>query len=120
MAVKDYYELLEVAPTATAAEIKKAFREQIAKYHPDKVQHLGKEFQAMAAERVASVAKLRQAHEQLAGKLAPMADDAAFTLTLGIQGAADKGDIEEIKKTLGELADNRVHAVQRLQRVEEH
>jgi hypothetical protein len=53
VSVKNYYDLLEVAPTATAAEIKKAFREQIAKYHPDKVQHLGKEFQTMAAERAA-------------------------------------------------------------------
>jgi curved DNA-binding protein CbpA len=55
VAVKDYYELLDVAPTATAAQIKKAFREQIAKYHPDKVHHLGKEFQAMAAERAAAL-----------------------------------------------------------------
>lgn len=55
MAVKDYYELLEIPPTAPAEEIKKAFRAQIAKYHPDKVQHLGKEFQAMAAERAAEL-----------------------------------------------------------------
>ena len=55
MAVKDYYGLLEVPPTSSADEIKKAFRAQIAKYHPDKVQHLGKEFQAMAAERAAEL-----------------------------------------------------------------
>jgi curved DNA-binding protein CbpA len=53
--LKDYYELLEVSPTAPADEVKRAFRQQIAKYHPDKVQHLGKEFQAMAAERAAEL-----------------------------------------------------------------
>ena len=35
---------------ASADEIKRAFRQQIARYHPDKVQHLGKEFQALAAD----------------------------------------------------------------------
>jgi curved DNA-binding protein CbpA len=35
--------------------VKKSFRAQIAKYHPDKVQHLGKEFQAMAADRAAEL-----------------------------------------------------------------
>ena len=53
MAVKNYYELLEIAPNASADEVKKSFRAQIARYHPDKVQHLGKEFQSMAAERAA-------------------------------------------------------------------
>jgi len=53
--VKNYYELLEIGPTATADEVKRAFRAQIAKYHPDKVQHLGKEFQAMAADRAAEL-----------------------------------------------------------------
>jgi curved DNA-binding protein CbpA len=53
--VKNYYELLELPPTASADEIKRAFRGQIAKYHPDKVQHLGKEFQAMAADRAAEL-----------------------------------------------------------------
>lgn len=51
MAPKDYYQLLEVAPTAPADEVKRAFRLQIARYHPDKVQHLGQEFQSMAMER---------------------------------------------------------------------
>ena len=41
--------MLTVAPDAPADEIKKAFRREIARYHPDKVQHLGPEFQEMAA-----------------------------------------------------------------------
>src|SRR5436309_4088428 len=53
--LKDYYALLEIAPTSSADEVKRAFRQQIAMYHPDKVQHLGKEFQAMAAERAAAL-----------------------------------------------------------------
>ena len=39
--MKNYYELLEIAASATADDVKRAFRAQIAKYHPDKVQHLG-------------------------------------------------------------------------------
>jgi curved DNA-binding protein CbpA len=31
--------------------VKRSFRAQIARYHPDKVQHLGREFQSMAADR---------------------------------------------------------------------
>jgi hypothetical protein len=41
--------MLSVPRTAPADEIKKAFRREIARYHPDKVQHLGQEFQEMAA-----------------------------------------------------------------------
>lgn len=47
--MKNYYEMLSVARNAPADEIKKAFRREIARYHPDKVQHLGAEFQEMAA-----------------------------------------------------------------------
>ena len=53
--MKDYYGLLEVVPTAPPDEVKRAFRLQIARYHPDKVQHLGQEFQAMAADRAAEL-----------------------------------------------------------------
>ena len=33
--LKDYYKILEVAPAATAEDIKKAFRKMAFKYHPD-------------------------------------------------------------------------------------
>ena len=53
--LKDYYRLLESHRPRPADEMKRAFRLQIARYHPDKVQHLGQEFQAMAAERAAEL-----------------------------------------------------------------
>ena len=52
---KNHYDVLEVAPTAPAEEIKRAFRAQIALYHPDKVHHLGKEFKEMAAGRATAL-----------------------------------------------------------------
>ncbi len=55
MASKTHYEVLELPATATSEEIKRSFRALIARYHPDKVQHLGKEFQDMAAERAAEL-----------------------------------------------------------------
>lgn len=53
--VKTHYELLGLENTADADAIKKAFRREIARYHPDKVIHLGTEFQEMAATRAAEL-----------------------------------------------------------------
>jgi hypothetical protein len=53
--VKTHYELLGLEPTADADAIKKSFRREIARYHPDKVVHLGSEFQEMAATRAAAL-----------------------------------------------------------------
>lgn len=52
---RTHYELLSVEPSASGSAIKSAFREQIARYHPDKVVHLGQEFQDLAAERTAEL-----------------------------------------------------------------
>lgn len=53
--MRNYYEMLSIEPTADASTIKTAFRREIARYHPDKVIHLGPEFQEMAAARAAEL-----------------------------------------------------------------
>ena len=53
--MKTHYELLGLEPCADTEAIKKAFRREIARYHPDKVIHLGAEFQELAATRAAEL-----------------------------------------------------------------
>jgi hypothetical protein len=71
---KALYQLLDVAADAPTEEIKRAFRCEIAKYHPDKVQHLGKEFQEIAARKAA---ELTRAYKTLTDSAARADYDAA-------------------------------------------
>ncbi len=52
---KDPYALLGLSRGARADEIKHAYREQMAQYHPDKVAHLGAELQRVAHERTLAI-----------------------------------------------------------------
>jgi methyl-accepting chemotaxis protein len=70
------------------------------------------ERQAIAAERATLVSAVRAAHEKLAEKLVPMVDDVAFALTLAIERAADKGELAEVRRRLGTLADKDLVALQ--------
>jgi len=70
------------------------------------------ERQTIAGSRDALVAGLRKSHQKLAEKLSPMADDAGFTLTIGLQTAADKQDLDTVQKTLAALADNELSSLQ--------
>ena len=54
--------ILGLADSASAAEIKKRYRELSKENHPDLVAHLGEEFKAVAEERMV---KINQAYEQL-------------------------------------------------------
>lgn len=51
------YKILEIEPAATDEEVKKAYRRMAMKYHPDKVSHLGEDFQKAAHEKFQSVNK---------------------------------------------------------------
>jgi DnaJ like chaperone protein len=54
MFVKDMdsaYRILEIPPEASDEEVRKAYRRMAAKYHPDKVSHLGEDVQRAAKEK---------------------------------------------------------------------
>ena len=50
---KNPYDVLGVPPNASAAAIKKAYRREVRKYHPDK--HEGNELAELAKERLAAI-----------------------------------------------------------------
>ena len=49
------YDVLELQPTASDDEVKKAYRKMAVKYHPDKVSYLGEEIQQAANEKFQKV-----------------------------------------------------------------
>ena len=60
MFVKDInsdYKILEIEPSASNEELKKAYRRMAMKYHPDKVSHLGEDFQKAAKEKFQKVTR---------------------------------------------------------------
>jgi len=60
--VDSSYKILEIEKTATDDEIKKAYRKMAVKFHPDKVSHLGEDFQKKAKEKFQ---KVNEAYEQI-------------------------------------------------------
>lgn len=56
------YKILEIEPNASNEELKKAYRRMAMKYHPDKVSHLGNDFQKAAKDKFQ---KVSQAYENI-------------------------------------------------------
>jgi len=56
------YKILGIDPTASNEDIKKTYRQLAIKYHPDKVSHLGEEYQNGAKEKFQ---KVQDAYENL-------------------------------------------------------
>jgi len=49
------YTILEIKPSASDGDLKKAFRKMATKYHPDKVNHLGNDLKKLAEDKFKSV-----------------------------------------------------------------
>ena len=62
---EEYRRILGVTDEDSPATIRKKYKELLAKYHPDKVQHLGIEFQEMAERKTKAIV---QAYEFLRKK----------------------------------------------------
>ena len=56
------YKILEIEPSASDEELKKAFRNMAKKYHPDKVGHLGEDFKKVANEKFT---KVQEAYDRI-------------------------------------------------------
>lgn len=56
------YQILEIEATVSDEEVKKAYRRMAVKYHPDKVSHMGDEFQHAAKEKFQ---KVQEAYENI-------------------------------------------------------
>jgi DnaJ like chaperone protein len=60
--LKDAYAILEIESEATNEEIKKAYKRMAAKFHPDRVSHLGEEHAKAAEDKFK---KVQDAYEQI-------------------------------------------------------
>ena len=63
----DPFEILGISREATPAEIKAAYRRESQRYHPDKVAHLGEEFQNLAKKKFIEIQKAYEALRQRGG-----------------------------------------------------
>ena len=101
-AKRDYYEVLEVARTASDEEIKKAYRKLAMKYHPDRnagnkaSEERFKEI-SEAYEILSDADKRRQydrfGHEAGDGVLGERGGDGPGVTVAGVRSGADKGDL---------------------------
>jgi DnaJ like chaperone protein len=56
------YKILEIDPSSSNDEVKKAYRRMAMKYHPDKVSHLGDDFRKTADDKFK---KVNEAYEKI-------------------------------------------------------
>lgn len=52
-----FFSVLNISPNASIEEIKRGYKEEIRKYHPDKVEHLGDEFKEIAERKTKDINK---------------------------------------------------------------
>lgn len=102
-----HYSLLRIDPAATPDEVKRAFRREVSRYHPDKVQHLGPEFGELATSRSAALTEayrvlvdpvLRRQYDEQLGTTPAAARD--LKAGRDLQSGRDRTDTPESATTL--------------------
>lgn len=58
--MEDPYSVLGIVPGASMEEVHRAYRREMAKYHPDRVSHLGEELQRVAHRKSLEIQKAYQ------------------------------------------------------------
>lgn len=58
--LRDHYQVLGVTKGTPMADIRHHYRDLVLQYHPDRVQHLGKELQKLAEEKTREINKAYQ------------------------------------------------------------
>lgn len=61
------YTILEITKSATDSEVKKAYREMVKKYHPDKLQHMDEAYRQGAEEKFKNVQEAYEAIQKERG-----------------------------------------------------
>jgi methyl-accepting chemotaxis protein len=103
-----------LAATPGGAEATRPLRQLVGKFAGNLSQLAAAVEQRLARrdERVTMAKEVRESHAALAEALAPLADDAGFDLTTGLQVAADGLDAQAMKSHLTDLADKQLVALQ--------
>lgn len=52
---KTPWEVLKISPTSSQEQIKEAYYQQVQKYHPDKIDHMGGELKEFAQEKLREI-----------------------------------------------------------------
>ena len=63
----DAYKVLEVSPDATDEEVKRAYKEQVKRNHPDRVAQLGEDVRRAAEEKMKQINSARDIIYQARG-----------------------------------------------------
>jgi len=60
--LKNPYEILGISKNSSDEDVKKAYKELVSKYHPDRVEHLGEDFKKIAHEKFVEI---KNAYEEI-------------------------------------------------------
>ncbi|MBI2551706.1 DnaJ domain-containing protein [Candidatus Uhrbacteria bacterium] len=105
MANKDYYQILGVAKSASAAEIKDAFRKKAMEHHPDRGGNAEKFKELNEAYQALGSSETRKQYDQYGSSFEQMRRQGFYGGFSAKGGSASGGDPREMGFDIGDLSD---------------